>query len=64
MPNVRREMAGLGALKSLTFKEVDGLGSDVYHATFEHGEMDWVIYVTADGHIANVFFPRPPTRSS
>lgn len=64
MPNVRREMAGLGALTSLTFKEVDGLGSDVYHATFEHGEMDWVVYVNAEGRIANMFFPRPPTRTS
>jgi hypothetical protein len=64
MPNVRRDMAGLGALQTLTFKEVDGLGSDVYHATFEHGEMDWVIYVTADGHIATVFYPRPPKRAS
>ncbi len=63
MPNVRREMANLGALQSLTFKQVDGLGSDVYHATFEHGAMDWVIYVTADGHIANVFYPRPPERT-
>jgi hypothetical protein len=64
MPNVHREMAGLGALQSLTFKVVDGLGSDVYHATFEHGEMDWVIYVTADGHIANAFYPKPPRHSS
>lgn len=63
-PNVRRDMAGLGALKSVTFKQVDGLGSDVYHATFEHGEMDWVVYVNGEGRIANIFYPRPPTRTS
>jgi hypothetical protein len=60
MPNTRREMASLGALQSLTFKEVDGLGSDVYHATFEHGELDWVIYLTADRKIAAIFYTRPP----
>jgi hypothetical protein len=64
MPSVHRDLAGLGALQTLTFKEVDGMGSDVYHATFEHGEMDWVIYVTADGRIADVFYPRPPRHSS
>jgi len=63
-PNVRREMAGLGALQALTFKEVDGLGSDVYHATFEHGEMDWVIYVATDGRIAAVFNRGPAKRTS
>jgi hypothetical protein len=63
-PNVRRDMAGLGALKAVTFKQVDGLGSDVYHATFEHGEMDWVVYVNDEGRIANIFYPRPPSHTS
>jgi len=65
MPNTRREMARLGALQSLTFKEVDGLGSDVYRATFEHGELDWVIYLSADHKIAAIFYTQPPpTRTS
>jgi hypothetical protein len=60
MPTTRREIASLGALQTLTFKEVDGLGSDVYHATFEHGELDWVIYLTAQRKIATIFYTKPP----
>jgi len=60
MPGVQKVLAELGPLQSLTFKQVDMMGADVYHATFAHGGMDWVIYLTADGKIAAVFYPRPP----
>jgi hypothetical protein len=26
--------------------------------------MDWVVYVNGEGRIANIFYPRPPTRTS
>ncbi|WP_372786179.1 S41 family peptidase [Phenylobacterium sp.] len=63
MPDVRKVLADLGPLQSLTFKEVDMMGADVYHATFAHGGMDWVIYLTDDGKIAAVFYPVPPVIS-
>lgn len=60
MAEVQRTLASLGPLQSLTFKQVDMMGADVYHATFANGAMDWVIYMTADGKIASVFYPSPP----
>jgi len=63
MPDVHKVLADLGPLQSLTFKQVDMMGADVYHATFAHGGMDWVIYVTADGKVAAVFYPTPPVIS-
>ncbi|HEY8004341.1 MAG TPA: S41 family peptidase [Phenylobacterium sp.] len=61
--NVRKVLADLGPLQSLTFKQVDMLGSDVYHATFAKGGMDWVIYVNDHGKVAAVFYTRPPERA-
>jgi hypothetical protein len=63
MAEVQKVLTSLGPLQSLTFKQVDMMGADVYHATFAHGSMDWVIYLTADGKIASVFYPAPPILS-
>jgi hypothetical protein len=60
LPNVRKVLADMGPLQTLTFRQVDMMGADVYHATFAHGAMDWVIYVTSEGRIAAVFYPRAP----
>jgi hypothetical protein len=60
LPGVQKILADMGPLQSLTFKQVDMMGADVYHATFAHGAMDWVIYMTAEGRIAAVFYPNAP----
>jgi hypothetical protein len=60
IPNLRKVLADLGPLKTLTFKQVDMMGADVYYATFANGAMDWVIYLTSEGRIAAVFYPNTP----
>jgi len=46
-------IASLGALKSLTFRNVTGQGHDLYLATYEKGTMAWRISMSPDGKIAN-----------
>jgi hypothetical protein len=43
--------AALGALKSVTFKNVGPDGYDLYEVEFEHGQLDWRIWPLADGKI-------------
>ncbi len=46
-------LAGLGELKSLTFRNVSGQGLDVYLATYEKGTMVWRVGLGPDGKIVN-----------
>lgn len=46
-------ISSLGALKSLTFRNVSGQGMDVYLATYEKGTMVWRIGLGPDGKIVN-----------
>jgi hypothetical protein len=62
MPAAQAELAGLGELKSVTFKEVDGLGSDVYLTTFERGTLEWAFFINSKGQIANAFYRRLPQK--
>jgi len=43
--------AALGALKSLTFKNIGPDGFDLYQAVFEHGQLDWRVWPLVDGKI-------------
>lgn len=46
-----------GALKSLKFRSVLPGGGNVYDATFEHGNMEWIIApLTAEGKIDHLAF--------
>jgi beta-lactamase regulating signal transducer with metallopeptidase domain len=46
-------ISGLGALKSVTFRNVSGQGLDVYLATYEKGTMVWRVGLGPDGKIVN-----------
>ncbi len=57
-PGTSQMIAGLGALKSVTFKNVAPGGADVYDVLFERGHVQWAIApLTADGKI-NGMAPR------
>lgn len=49
-------IAGLGALQSLAFKGVGPAGADIYNLKFEHGSLEWRIFLDAAGKIANQSF--------
>ena len=51
-----REIASLGALQSVDFKGVGPGGSDIYRLKFEHGLIEWRLYLDADGKIATQFW--------
>jgi hypothetical protein len=53
LPTSQPLISGLGALKSLTFRNVSGQGLDVYLATYEKGTMVWRIGLGPDGKIVN-----------
>ena len=44
-------IAQLGALQSLTFKEVGRAGADVYEAKFEKGTIEYHIWLGPDGKL-------------
>jgi hypothetical protein len=50
------ELAGLGALKSVTFVTTDRDGAERYRTIFEHGALEWAFSVDAQGLIANAKF--------
>jgi bla regulator protein blaR1 len=53
LPAAQPLIAGLGALKSLTFRNVTAQGADLYLATYEKGTMAWRIGLGPDGKIVN-----------
>jgi CubicO group peptidase (beta-lactamase class C family) len=44
-------IAKLGALQSLTFKNVGPAGPNIYLATFEKGSLEWRIWLNLDGSV-------------
>jgi bla regulator protein blaR1 len=46
-------VASLGALKTVTFRNVTGQGQDLYVATYEKGTLAWRISLGQDGKIVN-----------
>jgi len=56
MPHTEDLIAGLGALQSVVFKSVGPGGADIYNLTFEHGMLEWRIFLDAQGKVANQFF--------
>jgi hypothetical protein len=56
MPHAEDEIASLGALQSVDFKGVGPGGSDIYRLKFEHGLIEWRLYLDADGKIATQFW--------
>jgi bla regulator protein BlaR1 len=53
LPHMGPGIASLGALKSVTFRNVTGQGHDLYLATYEKGTLAWRISMSPDGKIAN-----------
>jgi hypothetical protein len=56
MPHAEDIIASLGALQSVVFKGVGPGGADIYNLKFEHGSLEWRIFLDAEGKIANQFF--------
>lgn len=44
-------IAQLGALRSLTFEGIGASGPNIYLATFEHGALEWRIWMNLDGTV-------------
>lgn len=60
MPYTEDVIAGLGSLQSVSFKGVGPGGADIYNLKFEHGALEWRIFLDAEGKIANQFFHPVP----
>ena len=56
MPHAEEQVANLGALQSVEFKGVGPGGADIYRLKFEHGLIEWRIFLDADGKIATQFW--------
>jgi bla regulator protein BlaR1 len=51
LPGMQPQIASLGALKSVTFRNVTGQGADLYVATYEKGSLAWRVVLGPDGKI-------------
>jgi len=60
MPHAEEQVANLGALQSMEFKGVGPGGADIYRLKFEHGLIEWRIFLDADGKIATQFWHPVP----
>jgi serine-type D-Ala-D-Ala carboxypeptidase/endopeptidase len=60
MPHIEDMIANLGALQSVTFKSVGTGGADIYDLKFEHGSLEWRIFLDTEGKIAIQFFRPVP----
>jgi len=56
LPDLQKQLAALGAVKAVAFREVDLVGGNVYDVTFENGAVRWTIVMAADGKVAVSFF--------
>lgn len=62
-PDITAMLVKLGPLKSLRFKSALGRDADVFEATFEKGEMEWVVSaLTPDGKISHLARKLPDAR--
>jgi serine-type D-Ala-D-Ala carboxypeptidase/endopeptidase len=60
MPHAEDQVANLGALQSVEFKGVGPGGADIFRLKFEHGLIEWRIFLDADGKIATQFWHPVP----
>jgi beta-lactamase regulating signal transducer with metallopeptidase domain len=51
LPSMQPQIASLGALKTVTFRNVTGQGADLYLATYEKGSMAWRVVLGPDGKV-------------
>jgi hypothetical protein len=51
LPDILLTIKSLGALKTLTFHGGGPQDMDIYHASFEHGTVEWSVALTADGKV-------------
>ena len=51
LPGMQPQIASLGTLRSVTFRNVTGQGADLYVATYEKGSLAWRIVLGPDGKI-------------
>jgi len=51
LPGMQPQIASLGALKSVAFRNVTGQGADLYLATYDKGSLAWRIVLAPDGKI-------------
>jgi serine-type D-Ala-D-Ala carboxypeptidase/endopeptidase len=56
LPQIQTILGQLGALESLTFKNVAPGGMDVYEVKFEHGSTEWRIVLDSDGKVTGLGF--------
>ena len=56
LTNLEKNAKTLGALKSLTFQNVNPDGYDVYAAVYEHGSATWLIAPLRDGKMGGLLF--------
>ncbi len=50
------QLTALGALKSISFEEINSEGSEIYRTVFEHGALDWAFAVDEHGLISNAAY--------
>jgi beta-lactamase regulating signal transducer with metallopeptidase domain len=58
-PAIQKDFGGVGALKSLVFKNVGPQGMDVYLATFENRKIEFLIGPLTSDHKMHWLFMRP-----
>ena len=51
LPQTQATLAKLGATQSVTFKAVGPAGPDIYTVKFEHGALEYRVWLSADGKI-------------
>ncbi len=56
LPQLKTILGNLGAIQSVTFKDVEKNGADVYDIKFEHGSTEWQIILAPDGIINSLGF--------
>jgi len=56
LPQLQTTISALGALKTVTFKDVGPAGADIYEIAFEKGRTQWRIIVGADGKAETIGF--------
>jgi hypothetical protein len=56
LPVIQQILSNLGAVSTVTFKDVSPAGADVYRVTFQRGQVECGLSYDADGKIAAISF--------
>ncbi|HYP07424.1 MAG TPA: serine hydrolase [Bryobacteraceae bacterium] len=54
LSQLQSSISKLGALQAITFKEVGPGGADIYQAKFEHGALEYRIWMAPDGKVDSI----------